>query len=531
MMIKRTAGAVAAFAAAALTASCFIPSASAAVVPTLHTSEMASSLTTSFDPYNYITFTVDGDRLSCDCILTRDGLDQIMFRLQDKNGKLIGEKLTFDISSGVQFSAGVNISEINGLPDEFFIEVYTSATADRSDELWNNHSRSVLVAGADGKYAFRMSPVLQSNSEQLDRWINPGDALDKHISEEIKALSDEICLGIGNKYEKARAIYIYVAENIYYDFDYATGKSEHTANTADEVLAVKRAMPSGFCNLLEALLEAQGIPAVVTKGHTTNMTELIDGIEYRYINFAVEALVDGRSVIMLPYRETVGKYENGEYSPWIKRAYRGFDITPEFFATFFKVTERDNAKAPDTPSSWAQTELTQAISAGLVPAELQQDYRGAVTRDELYSLIMSMLCVSNGLTDTDALLEALEVEYIPFFKDTDSKEANAAHLLGIVTGRENGVFASEEKISRKEAAVAIFATAKLLGITATDSTAYTDIETVSPFEAGAITAVSGIYTDSGCAVMGGVTEGVFAPDALLTREQAIIILYRLYLAI
>lgn len=486
-------------------------------------------LTTSYDPGNYITFSLVGGTLKFEGVLTRDGLDQIMLQLQDENGNLVWRKLTLDISSGVYFSGEMELSDISQLPEKTFIEVYTSITADRSDDLWNNHGKSVLLVRTEEGHKIAVSPVLDGNSGYFDAWINPCAVFDAETPDYIKELADSICVGAESDYERVRAIYVWVVESIYYDYDYVKGIKSDTAASVSDVYTLRYALPAGFCNILEALLEAAGIPAVITQGHTTNMSELMAGTEYLYTNLAVEAYADGRWIIMLPYRETAKKFENGEYSDWIGRAYRGFDISHEFLATFFKVSSRIQAESEDVPSLWAWDEVAESIARGVVPAELQGKYSEGVTCEEFCRLILNMLAIKMSVSDTDGLFDAFgatksEVEL------TDGVEAvGTAERLGVFSETEDGVLEPDRKLTRQDAAVILAGAARLLGITANgDAPEFSDISDAADFAKDSVLFVTSIVSEDGTALMGGVDGGKFGPVEGYTREQAFVTVLRLY---
>ena len=486
-------------------------------------------LTTSYDPGNYITFSLIGGTLKFEGILTRDGLDQMMLQLQDENGNLVWRKLTLDISSGVHFSGELELSDISQLPEKTFVEVYTSITADRSDDLWNNHGKSVLLVRTDEGYRIAVSPVFDGNSGYFDAWINPGAVYDTETPDYITELAKSICVGAESDYERVRAIYVWVVESIYYDYDYVKGIKSDTATSVSDVYTLRYALPAGFCNILEALLEAAGIPAVITQGHTTNMSELMADTEYLYTNLAVEAYADGRWIVMLPYRETAKKLENGEYSDWIGRAYRGFDISHEFLATFFKVSSRIKSEAADVPSLWAREAVAESIACGVVPTELQGKYSEGVTCEEFCSLVLNMLVMKMGGADTDGLFDAFgatksDVEL------TDGVEAvSTAERLGVFSETEGGVFEPDRKLTRQDAAVILAGAARLLGITASgDAPEFFDISDAADFAKDSIAFVTSIVSEDGTAVMGGVDGGKFGPLEGYTREQAFVTVLRLY---
>lgn len=85
-------------------------------------------------------------------------------------------------------------------------------------------------------------------------------------NERITALSDTICDGITDPYDKAKAIFTWVANNIVYDDDYYDGRKDTVTILPDEVLDSRLTICDGYTRLTQALLQAQGIPAVYIGG-------------------------------------------------------------------------------------------------------------------------------------------------------------------------------------------------------------------------------------------------------------------------
>ncbi len=88
----------------------------------------------------------------------------------------------------------------------------------------------------------------------------------ENILVQIQTISDEVCYGCSNDYEKINAIHSYVSSNIAYDHD-----AKHNAVTFDvisleNVLEKKRTTCAGFSNLFSSMCNAQGIYCVNIRG-------------------------------------------------------------------------------------------------------------------------------------------------------------------------------------------------------------------------------------------------------------------------
>lgn len=104
----------------------------------------------------------------------------------------------------------------------------------------------------------------------------------KDILSEIKDLSDQICAGITDDYQKARVLCEWVSQNIYYDKDAAAGGVTEEEITLEFVLKNHRSVCFGWSNLYAALCQAQGITcynasgSVVTGSRCFPQTEISD---------------------------------------------------------------------------------------------------------------------------------------------------------------------------------------------------------------------------------------------------------------
>lgn len=116
----------------------------------------------------------------------------------------------------------------------------------------------------DTPYSVRLA--IWQLEEQL--WLDPSDCL-KSQSAAITAASNDIVSEITDDYGKAEAISRWVASNITYDYAQYYGTkpiSEFSSTDAEDVLSTKRTTCYGYAALTEALLNAQGIPAIHVVG-------------------------------------------------------------------------------------------------------------------------------------------------------------------------------------------------------------------------------------------------------------------------
>ena len=190
--------------------------------------------------------------------------------------------------------------------------------------------------------------------------------------------------------------------------------------------------------------------------------------------------------------------------------------------------------ANNVPSTWAQGEVFEADNVNIIPLALKSSYRAAITREEFCTLIMTMINKVNGVADSKALLAKLGKTYSDSFNDTDNVDVVAANIIGIVSGRGEGVFDPNPGITRQEAAVMLANASKVLGITAGSAeqpvVEFTDITNAADWAADSIKTTTSIFSSTGKNVMGGVGNGMFDPLGAYTREQSILTVYRLFMS-
>ena len=196
-----------------------------------------------------------------------------------------------------------------------------------------------------------------------------------------------------------------------------------------------------------------------------------------------------------------------------------------------------SAAEVSAPSPWAEEEVNAAISIGLVPEEIQSDYQQDITREEFAQLAVT-LCMAQ-LRYVGSPEQFLE-DYRRYFRDEAGNAVDAvpaefsdatywgtvASVLGIVQGRGNGTFDPDGLITRQEAAVMAARTYQACSGQAVLSEsssrpAYGDAYLFPDWAAESIGWTQ--YWD----VMEGDNYGNFMPQGHLTREQAILIFYRL----
>lgn len=173
----------------------------------------------------------------------------------------------------------------------------------------------------------------------------------------------------------------------------------------------------------------------------------------------------------------------------------------------------------DEPSDWAKPEVTAAINAGLVPANLQKNYTQDVARGSVAQMIVNLIEKSCGQPIDNVITQKGAVVNKDAFNDTADKAVLAANALGIINGVGDKKFDPNGTFTRAQIAAIINRVAHLMDI---ETTGYTH----------GFTDVGGLWVDSELGwpvyakIVAGVGENKFNPDGHLTTEQAIAITYR-----
>ena len=110
------------------------------------------------------------------------------------------------------------------------------------------------------------------------------------------------------------------------------------------------------------------------------------------------------------------------------------------------------AAMADSPASWAEKEVKEAIADGLVPASLQSGYGNKITREEFCLLMVTLIEAASGRS-IDRTLDLVNVNREDSFTDTKLDYVQAACALGIVAGKGGGIFDPKGSITRQEAAL------------------------------------------------------------------------------
>lgn len=251
-------------------------------------------------------------------------------------------------------------------------------------------------------------------------------------------------------------------------------------------------------------------------------------------------------------------------------------------------THPGEAPAQPIMSDWAAGSISEAIKIGLIPEGLQCEYQKDITRAEFTKMALYFLAAQYNYQDFSSdnmVVESSVEDFICYFLDKSTQDntpvyhkkeywvfvredlrqeaenmgitaddydwrsmlntmnpflesddpanfeyklyINAAYVLNIITGYEDGSFKPEAPITRQEAATMllriyrIYDKQQLLSVSDT-TTNYSDEDLIGAWAKEAVTFMSNHH------IMNGTDTSTFSPDLHYSREQCIVTFLRLY---
>jgi len=183
----------------------------------------------------------------------------------------------------------------------------------------------------------------------------------------------------------------------------------------------------------------------------------------------------------------------------------------------------------DDSSDWAKKEITQAIEKGLVPDELQCDYKNNITRADFCKLCVALMKAWDN--NFEYKIGNLR------FSDTSDEEVLICADKGIIRGVGNNKFAPDEPVKRQDAANILYNTLKAVSSDIVSNHINTDgtdkeccifhsFDDGEDIRAWTRNAVNHMYRYG--VMLGENGSHFFNPNGQYTREQAICTFLRLY---
>ena len=187
----------------------------------------------------------------------------------------------------------------------------------------------------------------------------------------------------------------------------------------------------------------------------------------------------------------------------------------------------DKINNMNSASTWAREGITAALDKGFVPADIQDNYKNDITRQEFCRMAVKWVEYATGKNIDTILTEQGKTRNPNAFNDTSDPDILAAFALGITSGTSAptattpGTFTPNGEFSREQAATMIMNTCRAIGANVSNPPAsdFVDLNTAATWARDGINYVrangimSGTSTDP--------TKPAFSPSATYTREQSI----------
>ncbi len=398
----------------------------------------------------------------------------------------------------------------------------------------NGYANTDNVAMGQGIYnstILNVQEVVEKFGDTKPIYVSEGGALNtttEHTSEVINEM-----------YNVLNMVYPQIKMIIY--FDTTVGSSAYTLSDNPALISEYNTAISANSSLITR--STQNAQAVyMPLSDYTDSRETIDLASYSRTIYGdgmtVKYTLDGntlQSAATVPYRTSINasSLSYGKHTLTVSfddgagyTAEKTYSLTKQLDGTVTTGTP-----TAEQPSSWAAPEVAEAISDELIPASFQKNYTDDITRRDFCELAVKLIEAKSGM-EISEFLASKNVSTKPgAFPDTTDEYVLAIAALGIVNGRSDGTFDPDAGIQRQEAAKILVETARVLGITSTNSTplTFTDESDIQDWAVEYVSFISALsYNSNGGKVMGGNADGTFDPRGGYTRQQTYVTMLRLY---
>jgi len=206
--------------------------------------------------------------------------------------------------------------------------------------------------------------------------------------------------------------------------------------------------------------------------------------------------------------------ENPEYFPdFLHPDASGNKVFAEIVSEVMFDNENETViPVTDGASDWAKGEIALAYASGIMPALIIGAYQSDITRKEFCEMVVNTLPGN------------LEPSREAGFTDCNDESVNYAYSVGVINGISDSVFAPDSKATREEMAAMLFRAYKLIAPSAAGTVAgeYPDRADISEW---AVEAVDFLNENK---IMNGNENGNIMPEANTSREEAILLAYRMF---
>lgn len=235
--------------------------------------EITESITmrTSNDPENYFEFTF--------------GEDTIYIKGRYYSGKVTEICAGLGIAQAVYADDGSFSAELVPYLDQKYhnLAVYLD---NRAALMWRiakngNGALPVICEKVMEQNAAAQQHILDIPEDIVADYIvtNGTDEQRAKVLAEISRIAEQVCEGLDNDYDKARALSQWVSQNIYYDFDAYNSSVTTETLSLSSTLSLHRSVCGGYANLYAALCQSQGIECYIAQGDVVQNHLTFDEVE------------------------------------------------------------------------------------------------------------------------------------------------------------------------------------------------------------------------------------------------------------
>ena len=347
----------------AVTALCFIAAPKAYSEAFTEPPGKTNLLRTSNSPDNYSVFECSGSKITARGRYTPDRVRKLYIeKYEDYTGSY-----SMTASEDGSYSAELSTTPEKG---EHKLVVKLSSGALMKYLIYYDDTNGWYfpVNGLEKSNPAVFEHIYDAPSEAAALYLSPSADPDEISTalEQIRLLTDQVTEGIGDGYEKARAISRFISQKVYYDHDAADTDADLDTIALCNVLKRSRTVCAGFANMFCAMAEAAGLDAVNIKGGVTYSREprvvtyaqLTEGKQnHEWAAFYYEK--EQRWVWVDACWDGAGNYTNGEWTDGTPK-YMYFDISDEAFSLNHRADKAERRKyfsaKPETLPIGARTD-------------------------------------------------------------------------------------------------------------------------------------------------------------------------------
>jgi len=185
----------------------------------------------------------------------------------------------------------------------------------------------------------------------------------------------------------------------------------------------------------------------------------------------------------------------------------------------------------NTYDVWAEGSIADALYSGLVPYDLQKNYKDKITRQEFCNIALKLFLNRQGKTFDEYIEDNNVLFNDDVFTDTKNRYVLLAYYLNIVKGVGNNKFAPNDYITRQDAAILLNNLYNKLNLNAETENInkYSDDENIADWAKNSVYKMSGLKINgTNVSVLEGVGNKKFNPLGNYTRQESIATILRLY---